>query len=43
MLIGFVSSLVNEREEGLVALHLHNGPLKTHSGLEWVPTCQPRI
>ena len=30
---------VSEREEGVVALHLPTGPLKTCSGLEPVPRC----
>ena len=30
-----------EIEEGIVALHLPNGPLKTSSGLEPVPECEP--
>ena len=32
---------VSEREEGVVALHLLIGSLKTHSGLEPVPRCEP--
>ena len=32
---------VSEREEGVVALHLSIGPLKTRSGLEPVPRCEP--
>ena len=38
--IGFVSLLVvKEREEGVVALNLPNGPLKTCSGLDPVLSC----
>ena len=35
--------LVSEREEGVVALHLHFGPLmkKTLIGLQPVPRCEP--
>ena len=29
------------REEGVVAIHLPTGPLKTHSGLEPVPRYEP--
>ena len=32
---------VSEREEGVVALHLLIGLLRTHSGLEAVPICEP--
>ena len=32
---------VSEREEGVVALHLPIGPLKTRSGFEPVPRCEP--
>ena len=32
---------VSEREEGVVALHLHIGSLKPRSGLEPVPRCKP--
>ena len=32
---------VSEKDEGVVALHLPTGPLKTCSGLEPVPRCQP--
>ena len=32
---------VNEKEEGVVALHLPIGPLKTRSGLEPVPRYEP--
>ena len=32
---------VSEREEGVVALHLPIGLLKTRSGLEPVPRCEP--
>ena len=32
---------VSEREEGVVAIHLHIGPLKTCSGLEPVLRCEP--
>ena len=32
---------VSEREEGVVAIHLPIGPLKTRSGLEPVPRCEP--
>ena len=32
---------VSEREEGIVALHLPNGPLKSHSRLELVLRCEP--
>ena len=32
---------VSEREEGVVAVHLPIGPLKTHSGLEPVPRYEP--
>ena len=32
---------VSDREEGVVALHLPIGSLKTHSGLEPVPICEP--
>ena len=31
---------VSEKEEGVVALHLPIGSLKTHSGLEPVPRCE---
>ena len=33
--------VVNEREEGIVALHLLIGSLKTHSWLELVLRCEP--
>ena len=33
--------VVNEREEGVKALHLPIGPLKTYSGLGLVPRCKP--
>ena len=32
---------VSDREEGVVALHLPTGPLKTRSELEPVPRCEP--
>ena len=32
---------VIEREEGVVAIHLPIGSLKTRSGLELVPRCEP--
>ena len=32
---------VSEREEGVVAVHLPIGSLKTRSGLEPVPRCEP--
>ena len=32
---------VSEREEGIVDLHLPIGPLKTSSGFELVPRCEP--
>ena len=32
---------VSEREEGVVTLHLAIQPLKTCSGLELVPRCEP--
>ena len=35
------SNPVSEREEGVVALHLSTGPLKTRSGLEPVSRCEP--
>ena len=36
-----VTQLGSEREEAVVALHLPIGPLKTRSGLEPVPRCEP--
>ena len=33
---------VSKREEGVMALHLPTGPLKTRSGYEPVPRCEPR-
>ena len=35
------SNPVSEREEDVVALHQHIGSLKTWSGLEVVPRCEP--
>ena len=32
---------VSEKEEGVMALHLPIGLLKTRSGLEPVPRCEP--
>ena len=32
---------VSEKEEGVMTLHLPIGPLKTCSGLELVPRCDP--
>ena len=32
---------VSEKEEGEVAIHLPTGSLKTRSGLEPVPRCEP--
>ena len=32
---------VSEREEGVVTLHVPIGPLKTCSGLEPEPKCEP--
>ena len=34
------SNPVNEKEEGVVALHITTGPLKTRSGLKLVPRCE---
>ena len=36
-----LSRIVSQREEGVVALHLPTGHLKTQSRLEPVPRCEP--
>ena len=33
--------MVSEKEEGIVALQLPTGPIKTRFGIEPVPRCEP--